>query len=91
MHAMYFLYAGICLLIISAVIFGLRIHHKRHDTADPQDEKIRLGIIQTEAQAIEEQTVKFKAAMEKEQKLKKRKKETIHSVTRGRTKRTGYE
>jgi hypothetical protein len=74
MHAMYFLCAGIGLLIIAGVIFGLWMRHKLRDKADQnrQDEQIRLSIIQTEAHAAAEQTRKFEDAMSKKQRQSKK-------------------
>jgi|HubBroStandDraft_1064217.scaffolds.fasta_scaffold84050_4 hypothetical protein len=94
MHVMYFLCAGICLLVI-AVIFGLWIRHKRRDQADQdrQDEQIRLSIIQTEAHAVQVQTQKFEAAMKKPQKRKKRKmqmrQKAVRAVQYGSTQEIG--
>jgi len=69
MHAVYLLYAVVSLVITAAVIFGLRIRHKRRDLVSQamRDEKIRLTIIQTEAHAVHEQTRKFEELISKKQ------------------------
>jgi hypothetical protein len=55
-----------------------------------QDEKARLGIIQNEAHAVQEQTLKFENATLKKQKSNKRKKTKIaHAGEKGSGKRVG--
>jgi hypothetical protein len=92
MHAVHLLYAGVCLIISAAVIFGLWIRRKRRDQADQngRDEQIRLSIIQTDTHAVHEQTQKFEEAMlRKPRKPKKRKRQkTIQNVKKSSTKRT---
>lgn len=90
MHPLYFLYAGICLVTIAAaVVFGLWIRQKLHNKVDQaiQDEKFRLEIMQTESDAMEKQTQRWEAALNKQ--LKKRKKRSIRTVKKGSKKRAG--
>jgi hypothetical protein len=89
MQVMYFLCAGICLLIIAAVTFGLWIRQKLRDKVDQaiKDEKVRLEIMQTEGDAVEKQTQRFEAALKKQS--RKRNKQTIRTVKKGSRKRAG--